>query len=331
MRAIGGERVCLHLLHHPFPQAGMGKTLLLSTVAACHAAAKDSPEESSGLITGADLKQAYDRVCLVRLRELSRFDGSDSPFSMPDCRTIADAAASAVGYPLRLLAAIAGVTPRELSDELFGAVAPRTLWLLDGFDEAPGAEDIARALAGRDVAADATFGGLPASGVEAGKRLEAVLRVLLTQPNVVVSSRPQFEALLAPLTGRANARYLRLEPLAPEAVRGFVRQALKVRRNGASQILSHHVQRTLYAYLQDDASGLRSVEKRMAESPALLEQMRTPVLMLVRLTMGHCELEGGHRSGLCRSPRQCTATTTAKTRTPLLRVLLRPPVVRAMT
>lgn len=247
----------------PVAQAGMGKTLLLRTIAACHASATLSAEELArarivphppsevGLVKGAELRDAYRyaRVCFVRLRDFSQLDGGASPFARTDVATVADAVAWAVAEQFDLSAAEA--TPRELSDELLGTAAPRTLWLLDGFDEAPSAEMLARALAKPlqaafqeardaklkapcDAPAEAAFRCLPAGGIASDKRLEAVLRVLLAQPNVVVSSRPQFEGLLAPLTGRANARYLRLEPLTPEAVREFVHQALKVRQIAAA-------------------------------------------------------------------------------------------------
>lgn len=237
----------------------MGKTLLLNTVAACHAAASLSadeltrlnvsppPAKDSGLIKGAALRDSYARVVTLRLRDFVKLDGKDSPFTKHDI-TIADAVAWAVADLVGLLAALPKATPQELSAELFGdreAPAPRTLWLLDGFDEAPGAKELASALSepvkaafnearsGKLIApchalAEVTFRCQLAINIPVGERLRAVLRVLLTEPNVVVSSRPQFEALLAPFTGLSNARYLRLDALSPEAVQAFVCNALKV-------------------------------------------------------------------------------------------------------
>ena len=113
--------------------------------------------------------------------------------------------------------------------------------------------------------AEADFRSSPASSVPASARLSAVLRVLLTQPAVVVTSRPQFESQLAALTGGAVARFLRLEPLPAKAVHAFVVGALK-----------------------NDPSGLQRVVKRMGASPALLEAMRTPVLMLIAVASYRC-------------------------------------------
>lgn len=222
----------------------MGKTLLLNTVAACQAAPPLSAEEDSGLIRGAALKQAYARVITVRLRDLNRLD---APFIRPGI-SVADAVAWAVAEQLGLLPVVSGANPAEFLADLFGSVdapPPPTLWLLDGFDEAPGAEALASALtvhltaafreareeslaAPSHARAEVSFLGQMSSSISSTGRLEAVLRILLMQPHVVVSSRPQFEDLLAPFTGRANARYARLELLLPEAVHGFVRGALKV-------------------------------------------------------------------------------------------------------
>lgn len=234
----------------------MGKTLLLNTIAACHAAASLSAEPAhasftssqvidSGFIKGAILKRDYDRIITVRLRDFRKLDGDDSPFAVPGI-SVADAVALAVAELLGLASAIEGSTAAEFSSAFFDSVAPRTLWLLDGFDEAPSAEGLARALAVPvnaafqearvrklaapcNAASERSFHSQLASGVPPSDRLEAVLRVLLTQQNVIVSSRPQFESHLAPLTGRSTARYVRLEPLAPKAVQAFVREALKVR------------------------------------------------------------------------------------------------------
>lgn len=240
----------------------MGKTLLLNTIASCHAAAalsaedlaridvRPPPAKDSSVIKGATLRDAYKRVVTVRLRDFVGLDGNDSPFKRQGV-SVADAAAWVVADILGLLVDLPQVTPQELSADLFGssvAPAPPTLWLLDGFDEAPGAKALASALAEPVKAAfqqarsasggraapchtheEMLFRDQPASSIAAGERLQALLRVLLTEQNVVVSSRPQFEAILAPFTGLSNARYLRLDALSPEAVNDFVCKALVVR------------------------------------------------------------------------------------------------------
>jgi len=90
-------------------------------------------------------------------------------------------------------------------------------------------------------------------------RLEAILRILLTQPHVVVSSRPQFEDRLATFTGCVNARYARLEPLLPTSVQDFVREALKVR-----VLMGIRCSLPTGLRTQNDARGRINVEKRMA-------------------------------------------------------------------
>ena len=247
----------------------MGKTLLLNTIAACHAAASLPPDELSrispppattcGHIRGADLRIAYDRVFSVRLRGLTGLEGAQSPFAVPGL-SVGDAAAWAIAHHLGVQAAVVGASEPDFGAELFGQNTPRTLWLLDGFDEAPGAKTIARALAAPaqvaflaareqqlaapcDTAAEVAFRAQAASSLPPTDRLPAVLRILLLQQSVVVSSRPQFEALLAPLTGpAANARHLRVEPLAQEAVQAFVKEALKVGKASVAS-LGHTSQR----------------------------------------------------------------------------------------
>jgi len=62
---------------------------------------------------------------------------------------VADAVAWAVAEELDLSAVVSGITPRHLNVDLFGSIdapPPSTLWLLDGFDEVPGAEALALAL-----------------------------------------------------------------------------------------------------------------------------------------------------------------------------------------
>ena len=230
-------------------------------MAASHAEAKLSPAGSavaggaassapsavdSGLIKGRAIAVDYERVLVVRLRDL-RLGGDDSPFATPGA-SIAEAAAKAVASFLKATPKVPGATPRELADDIFGSAdceAPSTLWLLDGFDEVPRARPVAAALMNDATAAfdeararcltspsaapaEVEFRALPAAGVAPADRLGATLRVLLTQQNVVISSRPEFEGDLAPLTGRKSPLYLRLGPLPTQSVVKFVDGALKV-------------------------------------------------------------------------------------------------------
>ena len=228
-------------------------------MAACHAEAKLHPPGSavaggaassapsaidSGLIKGRTIADHYDRVLVLRLRDL-RLEGYDSPFSTLAGANIAEAVAKVVASILKASAEVPGATPQNLAYDLFDSDAPSTLWLLDGFDEVPNAKAVAagitpdiskafdetRALSlASPCAAEAEveFRSRPAAGVAAADRLAAVLRVLLTQQNVVITSRPEFEGDLAPLIGRKSARHLRLEPLLTQSVVNFVEGALKV-------------------------------------------------------------------------------------------------------
>jgi hypothetical protein len=189
----------------------------------------------------------FARAPLVRLRDL-RLEGDDSPFAtLAAGTTVESATAVAVARLLRAPPSVCTAQPGELARALFDQdVAAQTLWLLDGFDEVPDARALAAELAvdlkaafdevrkrglsaPRATEAELAFCRQPASAIPRERRLYAVLRVLLTQPRVIVSSRPQFEGDLAPFTGRANARFVRLEPLATKAVKDFVKGALQVR------------------------------------------------------------------------------------------------------
>lgn len=203
----------------------------------------------TGLVCGNRLRieYKYERVLVLRLRDL-RLEGGESPFAKLPGISIGEAVACAIASILEVAQKFPGTPPRELADDFFGgddSEAPRTLWLLDGFDEVPRAKavaatitpavevafDVARShgLASPSAApAEVRFRDLPAAGVPPADRLAAVLRVLLTQQNVVISSRPEFEGDLAPLTGRKSARHLRLEPLPTHSVEKFVEGALKV-------------------------------------------------------------------------------------------------------
>lgn len=206
------------------------------------------------LINGTALKNDYARIVVLRLQALGRLcAGADGPFSLPGA-SIGEATAVCI---MRLLEADALLsitpnppTPRELSDELFGspdAAAPGTLWLLDGFDEVPRIKQLVAALsvalttaydearsrglpAPCGATAETDFCSQPASSLATGDRLMALLRVLLTQPAVVVSSRPQCEQDLVRLTGLTVKRVMRLEPLPEIAVRNCVTRILEVRR-----------------------------------------------------------------------------------------------------
>ena len=185
---------------------------------------------------------------MVRLRDLN-LEGDDSPFVTLPGASIGEAAAWAI-------AGLCDVAPRvqsagnvrDLADNLLGSAvskAPSTLWLLDGFDEMPGATKLSSSLKGAVTAAfdhsrrrtlaspsaapaEVEFRSRSAAKIAPAGRLGAVLRVLLTQQNVVISSRPEFEGDLAPLAGRKSGQYLRLEPLSTQSVVKFVEGALKV-------------------------------------------------------------------------------------------------------
>lgn len=201
-----------------------------------------------GPIDGNRLVADYARVLVVRLRDL-KLEGDDSPFAKLPGASIGEAVAWAI-------AGLFNATPkmhnaaaaRDLAENLLGGTELKTLptlWLLDGFDETPGATTLSSSLKGAVTAAfdqsrrrklaspsvapgEVEFRARPAAKIAAGGRLSAVLRVLLTQQNVVISSRPEFESELATFTGRKSARFLRLEPLPMQSVVKFVEGALKV-------------------------------------------------------------------------------------------------------
>ena len=235
-------------------QAGLGKTRYLATIAACHGAALLESEGrpavspvARGSINGRTLRDEYRyaRVLVIRLRD-ARLTGDDSSFTRPGL-TVAQATAVEVARLLDVSASIAAASPTDLAAEFFEADAPRTLWLLDGFDEVPGAAGVSDALTpaiqtafqearDRKLAAPSTsavevaFSAMPASSILATARWCAFLRVLLCQADVILSSRPELESRLGPFTGYSNPRVVRLEPLSTKAVWKFVRGALTVRR-----------------------------------------------------------------------------------------------------
>jgi hypothetical protein len=200
-----------------------------------------------GLIKGRSLRHDYVRVVVVHLRDLTGWlEGDECPFTTQPGSTIEMAAAVAVMRLLNGPRAVFDAHPADLAEEIFGSPdALKTLWLLDGFDEVPDARSLAAALgtvltssyaevrkrklsAPRVSVAETAFRNQPAIEVPSGNRINAVLRILLSQPHVIVSSRPQFEPDLAPFSGRANALFLRLQPLSRQAVRVFVKGALQV-------------------------------------------------------------------------------------------------------
>lgn len=212
------------------------------------ASAPNSHSVKDGCIEAQLLRDfGYERVLMLRLRDI-RLEGDDSPFTTLHEASIFEAVAWAIADLLQAAPRFPGATPGALANDIFGCpefAAPRTLWLLDGFDEMPRANELAaalsktittafeeartRTLSSPSVAAvEVAFRARPAAGVAPSDRLSAVLRVLLTQQDVVISSRPELEMDLGYLTGRTSARYLRLEPLAAQSVAKFVEEALKV-------------------------------------------------------------------------------------------------------
>ena len=162
--------------------AGMGKTWLLNTVAACHAAASLGPEGATrarvtlppvdrGGVNGRLLRDTYkySRVLIVRLRDL-RVEHDDAPWA--GAATVAEAVAACVALLLDLGDAAPEATPADLAADLFSsAAAPHSLWLLDGFDEVPAANEIAPGITAAVSAAfhEATSKGLPCEGGRTGR------------------------------------------------------------------------------------------------------------------------------------------------------------------
>jgi len=235
----------------------MGKTWLLNTIGSCHAAAvlPANVAESHGLtftldrglIKGRSLRRDYTRIVVVHLRDLTGWlEGGMWPITTLPGATVEMAAALAVMRLFSATSVVANSHPSDVVSTLFGLdIAEHTLWLLDGFDEVPDARSLAAQLAPvltaaysevrarklsapSATAAEREYCGQPATSIPRGGRLFAVLRILLSQPHVIISSRPQFEPDLTPFSGRANALFLRLQPLSRQAVRVFVKGALQV-------------------------------------------------------------------------------------------------------
>ena len=195
-------------------------------------------------------------MLVIRLRD-ARLTGDDISFARPGL-TVAQAASAEVARLLGLDDLLSDLSPAELAAFLFNSpAAHRTLWLLDGFDEVPGAAGVSDALTpaiqtafqearDRKLAAPSTsavevaFSAMPASSIPATERWCAFLRVLLCQADVILSSRPELESRLGPFTGYSNPRVVRLEPLSTKEVWKFVRGALKVRR-GRDHIMQRKV------------------------------------------------------------------------------------------
>ena len=230
-------------------------------IAVCHAEASLCPQGSAvaggvssapilvdcGLVHGRTIATYYKRVVMLRLRDL-RLSASDSPFALLRGANVAEAAAKVIADLLQLSPEVPGSTPRDLAEDFFGGMestASQTLWLLDGFDELPGAKALARTLSDVVPAAyheanintlaspsaalsEITFRARLAAEIAPDERLGAMLRVLLTQQNVIISSRPEFECDLGPLTGRTSPPYLRLELLSTKSVKKFVDCVLQV-------------------------------------------------------------------------------------------------------
>ena len=257
------------------------------------------------LIDGSLLAADYARVLVVRLHELELL-GDDSPFTALRDANVGEAAAWVIAglfnvAPKKRCA----VAARDLAENLLGSAvskAPPTLWLLDGFDELSCATKLALSLKGAVTAAfdqsrrrnlaspsaapaEVEFRSRPAAKVAPAGRLAAVLRVLLTQQNVVISSRPEFQNVLAPFTGRQSARFLRLEPLPTQSVVTFVEGALKVLIDPHSSCddawrANFSLRSSLFT--QSDERGLQHVKSRMSNA-SLLEAMQSPAMMLVSL------------------------------------------------
>jgi len=233
--------------------AGTGKTCLLRSIAYCHAA---KPAADHGGVWAGDFS-GYNRVVLLRLRELAGVVRT----TWHECSSVGEVAARLVmamgaynvtDTPAAALAAELFAPPTEVS----------TLWLLDAFDEVAGGEGMVDDLAQAAASTHGAGGAAPDSHVVPTLGLSvvgdsalqcachAVLRLLVTQPHVVVSTRPRFARRLG------LVRHVQLEKLNPTAVQAFVAAALA-----------------------DDAAASVALQQRMRHQAALLEAMCTPVLM----------------------------------------------------
>jgi len=233
--------------------AGTGKTCLLRSIAYCHAA---KPAADHGGVWAGDFS-GYKRVVLLRLRELAGVVRA----AWHECSTVGEVAARLV---MAVGAYIVTDTPAAaVAADLFApAAAASTLWLLDAFDEVSGGEGMVDDLARAAASTHGPSGAAPDSHSMPTLRLSvagdfalqcachAVLRLLVTQPHVIVSTRPRFAQRLG------LVRHVQLEKLNPTAVQAFVAAALA-----------------------DDAAANVALQQRMRDHAALLEAMCTPVLM----------------------------------------------------
>lgn len=210
--------------------AGSGKSTLLRSM--CYEAPKE-------------------RFCvLLPMRNVARA----APVAFSEGRTVEQAA----GF---LVARAYGLNPspdqlRGIADALFDAGGERTVWLLDGFDELPGAESLKACIDAGDAGDDSE------GGQDAVRRL---LRFLLSQPNRILSTRPQFADSL-------KAR-VELQKMDPDAVLTYL--------NAGAQFLPPAVADA--PYTTEDVSTAATVRSnfidRVKRLPSLLDALCTPVVL----------------------------------------------------
>lgn len=248
-----------------------GRPWLLGAILSCHAAAmlaRDPqpditmvPSENRGIIKGNKLANNFERIIRIDLRRLAqKILKYGDTWTASKC-TVGDAVATSMARLLRV------DIPVVASDLFFGDCPAPTLWILDGFDMLPGfadascdqlldlTEDVKAALleahsrrltAPCEAASEQQFRARLAAEVPPERRIQAVLRVLLTQPAVIVTARPRCEPLLGGLTFVNTAaplepgimdptcppaevhRYLRLGKLATVSVELFLQASLEV-------------------------------------------------------------------------------------------------------
>jgi ankyrin repeat protein/ElaB/YqjD/DUF883 family membrane-anchored ribosome-binding protein len=293
---LGGSSQSSRQIHVVSGEAGTGKTCLLQTIAYCHAAEVSEKESRGGLhfLQFAGFK----RVVFLRLREL--VDGVMSSWSVSS--SIGEVAARVVAEAYKVDATYYDM--ENLRNILFEwPNARRTLWLLDAFDEVAGAAGIVHELAksahaantlhlmqgadgeDRGQGADLHLTPLnaqdktPTAGTSEAARL-AVLKVFVTQPHVIITTRPRFADELG------LSKYVQLDKLHVDAVQSFVAAAVS------------------------DAATLARLRARMVASPKLVEAMRTPVIMHMAMAAEELDALGDGKDLVRRFTRSSDSHTS---------------------
>jgi hypothetical protein len=310
--------------------AGTGKTCLLQTIAYCHAAKVTQSDARGGIYHGMFVR--FRRVIFLRLGACAAV--LTTPGVVDACITIGALAAQVVASAYGFMDTTTGFYDLDsLQTSLFNPEnARRTLWLLDAFDELPGAADIVNQLR------KAPF-GVPISATDALRApsgaftsltgaLPSVLKLFASQPHVIISTRPQFANDLA-CVDKLLSTYVHLEKLPNAEVRKFVVQSLLDKdvmeiasaalggRGDTADImiaaLTHDPAMVskrfkLPATVVDAAvlgivnspTKLGRLLSRMLAQPDLREAMRTPFVMHMAITAGElveCASKSGASAG----------------------------------